>query len=201
MTCAGALIELDASAESVWQVIADLDAYAAWNPWIRRVRGSLRANDALDVELRLPGASSHPRSRTAIVLEMQRHRRLQLLFVSPPRSTAEPSSAQFEEAVYEIEIEPLGPTRVRLVQRLTLAPGLSDWPSDLTELRRMVEAMNEAVRARVMGISADGSPSRQINGTVRVSSHSGLATRCGQRRPGLLRCLADLLRPRPRLAA
>ncbi|HEY9036046.1 MAG TPA: SRPBCC domain-containing protein [Pseudomonadales bacterium] len=38
-----------ASAETVWDIIADLPRYAEWNPWIYHAEGDIRKNSAVTV--------------------------------------------------------------------------------------------------------------------------------------------------------
>jgi hypothetical protein len=42
-------VVLEASAERVWQVVTNLDAYSGWNPVLRRVRGRLAIGQRLTV--------------------------------------------------------------------------------------------------------------------------------------------------------
>jgi hypothetical protein len=201
MLSAAASIELDAPAERVWQIVADLNGYTDWNPCFCHVRGTLRANDHLDVDLRLPVTSPLTRAVSALVLDAHRHRRLRWLLLSPRQLTADRSSGQIAVGVYDVEIVPLGPTRVRLVQRLALVPGSDGWPADRTELGQQVEAMNAALRDRVGWSSVNLSPVRQIEGTIRISSHRGYGSRDSSQRSGLLACVAELVGRRPRLTA
>lgn len=44
-------IDIAASAETVWRVFTELDAYAAWNPFIRKASGSLAVGDEVNVRV------------------------------------------------------------------------------------------------------------------------------------------------------
>jgi len=46
---------IDAPPATVWEVLADTGAYDGWNPFIRRLRGELRAGARLRVRLEPPG--------------------------------------------------------------------------------------------------------------------------------------------------
>lgn len=48
-------IDIDAPVGRVWDVLTDVDAYDAWNPFITHVDGDLRAGSKLSVTLAPPG--------------------------------------------------------------------------------------------------------------------------------------------------
>jgi len=51
-------IEIAAPAGRVWRILTDLDAFPAWNPFIRRASGELRTGGRLDILLQPHGGSS-----------------------------------------------------------------------------------------------------------------------------------------------
>jgi len=56
-------IEINASAERVWQILTDFAAFPKWNPFIREISGELNVGGKLDVRLQLSGERStrfHP---------------------------------------------------------------------------------------------------------------------------------------------
>lgn len=48
-------VDLDAAPSQVWDVLADGPAYAAWNPFVTRLDGTLAVGSRLDVRIALPG--------------------------------------------------------------------------------------------------------------------------------------------------
>ncbi len=61
-------IEIDATAESVREVLTDLDSYARWNPMIRRASGELRVGSMLKVRFEPEGSRGHTfRPRLTVV--------------------------------------------------------------------------------------------------------------------------------------
>jgi hypothetical protein len=44
-------VDIEATPESVWQVLTDLPAYAEWNPFITRVEGTLAVGNRLSVSV------------------------------------------------------------------------------------------------------------------------------------------------------
>ncbi len=50
-----ASIEIEAPAERVWQVVADLSRYPEWNPFIIRAAGEFRPGARLDITIEAPG--------------------------------------------------------------------------------------------------------------------------------------------------
>jgi hypothetical protein len=49
-------IEIDASAERVWQVLTDFDSFPQWNPFIRHVAGEPKVGERLEVRIQPSGA-------------------------------------------------------------------------------------------------------------------------------------------------
>jgi hypothetical protein len=61
-------VEIDASAERVWSVLADFDAYPEWNPFIRRAAGELREGGRIRVTVQPPGRSEFDFQPTLIAV-------------------------------------------------------------------------------------------------------------------------------------
>jgi hypothetical protein len=50
-----AAIEIDAPATRVWDILVDLQGYAAWNPFIVQASGQPRVDERLDITIAAPG--------------------------------------------------------------------------------------------------------------------------------------------------
>lgn len=48
-------IEINASADQVWQVLTDIDKYPEWNPFIKKISGNLHPGERLKVIIHPPG--------------------------------------------------------------------------------------------------------------------------------------------------
>ena len=69
------MIDIDAPAERVWQVLTDFGAYPAWNPFIVRADGAAEEGSRLTVRMQPVGARGV--TLTPTVLEVaERHRRV-----------------------------------------------------------------------------------------------------------------------------
>lgn len=108
-------IDIDASPEIVWGVLADLAAYGEWNPYIVDVRGTLEEGAALELTISPP---DHPTFTTGtLVSEVRPPRQLALTWV-----TDDPDL--FSGGAH-YEIEPLGTgVQVTFVQTMVGEPGL-----------------------------------------------------------------------------
>ena len=51
-------IEIDASPERVWQVLTDFEQYPQWNPFMRRISGSIEEGSRLQVTMGASGKSA-----------------------------------------------------------------------------------------------------------------------------------------------
>jgi hypothetical protein len=58
-------VDIDATPEAVWSVLADFSAYPEWNPFIRSISGTLAQGEQLDVSLGASGKK--PMSFTPVV--------------------------------------------------------------------------------------------------------------------------------------
>jgi hypothetical protein len=47
-------IEINASAEKVWQILTDFDSYPQWNPFVIKVIGQPKVDKILKIEVQLP---------------------------------------------------------------------------------------------------------------------------------------------------
>jgi hypothetical protein len=52
-------IEIDASAERVWDILTDFASYPQWNPFIRRIGGELEVGERLEVRLQPPDSRGY----------------------------------------------------------------------------------------------------------------------------------------------
>ena len=132
-------IEIQATADQVWEVLTDFAAYRDWNPFIVEASGTPRPGQRLELHMRLPGRAQTFRPE---VLEADRGRKLRWLgrLLVPGLFDGEHSFA----------IEPVGPDRVRLTQheefRGLLAPLLLARIGEPTLAG--FQQMNEALKAR-----------------------------------------------------
>lgn len=134
-------IEIDASAESVWQVLTNFPAYPQWNAAMYEIRGEAIPGTRLDVRVRPVGKLGVGFRVTVLRAEAGRELcwRGQLLL---------PSLFAGEHL---FTIEPLGNGRVRFVQREVytglLVPVIM--PILKASNRRLFGKMNRALKARV----------------------------------------------------
>lgn len=100
------VIEIDATADAVWSILADFPAYDQWNPFIRRVKGSLVAGGSIEVRIQASGT----RGMTF---------RPKLLVIDPPRELRWLGHLLFPgifDGEHRFAIHPLPGNRVRFEQ-------------------------------------------------------------------------------------
>ena len=133
-------IEIQASAERVWQLLTDFPSFPQWNPFIRKASGNIRVGERLEVNIQPSGASAMTFRPTVLKVEPNRELRwLGHLLISG-----------LFDGEHIFTIEPLGEGRVRFTQREVFtgllvplfARGLD------TDTRRGFEEMNQALKTR-----------------------------------------------------
>jgi hypothetical protein len=137
-----AATEIDAPAETVWSVLTALEQFKAWNPFIRDARGTTEVGGEVQVQVRT--SLGIPLAFHAKVLSRADNRELHWL-----GHVAAPWLASGE---HWFTIEPIDERRVRFVQRETFS-GLLPWLGARLlrrEAKRGFEAMNDALKARVL---------------------------------------------------
>jgi|SRR5215211_547659 hypothetical protein len=100
-------VEVEASPERVWEVLADFAAYRQWNPFITQAAGQAVPGSRLELRMRLPGR--RPMTIRPEVLEAEPGRRLRWLgrLLVPGLFDGE----------HRFTLEPAGSGRVRVVQQ------------------------------------------------------------------------------------
>jgi hypothetical protein len=133
-------IEIQASAERVWQLLTDFPSFPQWNPFIRKASGNIKVGERLEVNIQPSGASAMTFRPTVLKVEPNRELRwLGHLLISG-----------LFDGEHSFTIEPLGESRVGFTQREVFtgllvplfARGLD------TDTRRGFEEMNQALKAR-----------------------------------------------------
>jgi len=133
-------IEIQASAERVWQLLTDFPSFPQWNPFIRKVSGNIQVGERLEVYIQPSGASGMTFRPTVLKAEPNRELRwLGHLLISG-----------LFDGEHSFTIEPLGEGRVRFTQREVFtgllvplfARGLD------TDTRRGFEEMNQALKSK-----------------------------------------------------
>ncbi len=133
-------IEIQASAERVWQLLTDFASFPQWNPFIRRASGIIRPGERLEVYIQSPGARGMTFRPTVLTAEPNRELRWLGHFLIPGLFDGE----------HIFTIEPLGTQRVRFVQREIFTGWLVPFFARIlgTDTRRGFEKMNQALKIR-----------------------------------------------------
>jgi hypothetical protein len=136
-------IEINASAERVWRILTDFEAYPQWNPFIKEISGELKVGSTLNVYLQPSGQRGmrfHP-----VVLAAEPSRELRWLgrLWGMPR---------LFDGEHSLTIEPTNTNRTRFVQQEVFngifVPLLG---STLIGAERSFVDMNKALKARAEG--------------------------------------------------
>ena len=132
-------IDIDAPVDRVWAIVSDAAAYPEWNPFIRRIEGTLQPGSRLTVRIEPPGGSGMTFKPTVRAVEPnQLVRWLGRLFV--------PGVFDGE---HSLRLERIGSNRTRFTQSErfsgVLVPFLG---SALSRTERGFEQMNQALKAR-----------------------------------------------------
>ena len=134
-----ATVDINAPVHRVWSVLSDVAAYPEWNPFIRRVEGTLQPGSRLTVRIEPPGGSGMTFKPTVQVVEPDRLLRWLGRLLLPGVFDGE----------HSLELQPLDGSRTRFIQseRFSgiLVPLLG---SALTRTQRGFEEMNQALKAR-----------------------------------------------------
>jgi hypothetical protein len=100
-------IEIQASAELVWQLLTDFAGFPRWNPFIRRVSGRAVAGERLEVTIQPSGARGMTFRPTVLKAEPCRELRWAGHFGVPGLFDGE----------HIFTLEPRGTNRIQFVQR------------------------------------------------------------------------------------
>jgi hypothetical protein len=131
-------IEIDASAERVWQLLTDFPRLPEWNPFMQRAIGPIKSGETIEVHLQPPSGPGMAFKPTLTKVEPNRELRWLGHFIVPGLFDGE----------HIFIVEALAANRVRFIQREEfkglLAPLMLRWVGENTQ--RGFEAMNQALR-------------------------------------------------------
>jgi len=148
-------IEIDAPAETVWAVLTDFASFPEWNPFIRRISGSLSVGSRLNVFLGASGTRGMRFRPTVMSVVPNRELRWLGRLGIPGLFDGE----------HIFELAPAGRDRTQFVQREQfrglLLPVLRR--SLVRDARRGFDEMNAALRAR-----AAGTPSQRTSSNAKA---------------------------------
>ncbi|WP_437650995.1 SRPBCC family protein [Sorangium sp. So ce362] len=136
-------IEIDASAERVWNVLADFGAYAEWNPFLQQVSGAAHPGAKLTVKVGQEGKRSTTFQVRVKTVDQPRELRW---------TSGLPVPRMFESEHY-LCIRELGPDRVVVEQGESFSGVLVRFLPAKTRQSAVssFEAMNAALKRRVEG--------------------------------------------------
>lgn len=130
-------VEINASAEKVWKILADFEKYDQWNPFIRKITGKAREGAKIAIHIETPSGKSRRYEPT--VTKVDQGRELRWL-----------GKSWLLNGEHIFAIEPLQGERVRFVQR-EVFDGLltSIFGKSLdTDVKQGFEEMNRALKER-----------------------------------------------------
>jgi hypothetical protein len=141
-------IEIDASAEHVWELLTDFASYPEWNPFIRNISGQPAPGERLQARLEPPGGRAMTFKPKVLTAEPNRELRWLGHLLVPGLFDGE----------HSFTIEPLEDNRVRFIQREAfkglLVPLFARSLESNTQ--RGFEEMNHALKER-----AEAAPTEQ----------------------------------------
>jgi hypothetical protein len=133
-------VEINASAERVWQLLTDFARFPQWNPFIHLASGEPRTGAQLEVTIQPSGAERTTSRPTVLKAEPNRELRWLGRWLVPGLLDVE----------HIFTIEPLDADRVRFTQReifTGLFAPLRAHRHD-TDIRRGFREMNQALKTR-----------------------------------------------------
>ena len=132
-------IEINASPERVWDILADFAAYPRWNPFIRHISGELEVGERLEVRLEPPDSRGITLRPTVLSAEPNRQLRWLGHLLVPGLFDGE----------HTLATEPLEDNRVRFVQHEVFKGVLVPLVArSLANTLRGFEEMNGALKER-----------------------------------------------------
>ena len=137
-------VTIEASRETVWQILTDFEAYSRWNPLMTAAEGDARLGEEIQVDLRPPDSDTQTVSPQITVLRPKR----KLGWMSRELL---PGVADRE---YEVILEPLDGGRVRVVMHKRFEGILIPFTSTAQEqvgLDLMAEALKERAEEETPG--------------------------------------------------
>jgi hypothetical protein len=130
-------ITVDASEETVWDVLTDFDSYSRWNPFITQASGEARVGSALALQLKPPGGELRSVEPEVSIVKEDRKIRWQYRTYLPGVADRE----------YEAIIEPLDDGQVRVIQRTRFEGVLAPFV-DVAREEIGLDLMAEALKKR-----------------------------------------------------
>jgi len=130
-------IEIESSAERVWNLLTDFAHFPEWNPFIRRVKGSASTGNQLTVTIQPPGGKTM--TFKPHVLDAQPNRQLRWIGRVLIRGLF--------DGEHSFGIEPLGENRVRFTHRERFS-GLFVPFFSTGRSQQGFEEMNKALKTR-----------------------------------------------------
>ena len=133
-------LEINASAERVWQLLTDFASFPQWNPFIQHVSGDLKRGARLVVTIQPSGAQATTIRPTVLKAEPNHELRWLKRWLAPGLLDAE----------HSFTIEPLDANRVRFTQREIFTGIFSSLPAGRrnTDTRRGFREMAKALKLR-----------------------------------------------------
>jgi hypothetical protein len=130
-------IEINASAEKVWQILSDFEKFPVWNPFVIKVLGKPKVNEILQIEVQLP--ESRLLKFTPKVLVAEPNKELRWVGTMP---------LGMFRGEHFYQIEPISENKIRFVH----GEHFSGWTVGLTwkllgkSIEKGYKIMNEALK-------------------------------------------------------
>ena len=131
-------IEINASAEQVWQLLTDFANMDKWNPFIARASGQVKPGERLEIYLNLPDGFGMTIKSTLTKVESNRELRW----------LGDPIVPGIFNGEHIFTIAPLSPDRVRFIHREEFRGWLVPLILRMVgkKIKRGFEAMNQALK-------------------------------------------------------